>query len=529
MFTQFDFRGGLNLFDEDISLAENEYATAFNIRNRTTALAPIKLPLEDTSAPAGKKQGVFAFDQYMLLFCAGRAYYKNVITDSNWTQIESLALSPIVDFIYVCVVPASTLNYSRKLENAEQISGTSTSPGVAVENLRIDGTLAGLVVQDGLNQPWLIKSDATAVVLQTYNQWTLATRQYVPIMKQMCFINGILFGIAPDGVTILRSVSGRPLDFVVNVKVNGDKGGDAYTTSYRAGYDTVNCISPLSSGELLVATDKTCYVIEFNYDSRIFGEPTFLNRKPFSAGVVNQFSFIDLRNDYCFVDFDGIRSFNAVAQNNNEGRNSIFSARIFNALSSKQTVTAAVVFNDYSFFAVDTIYGNAMAVFDNIRQQWVCFDDYDMDEQFKMFAVANKATTPYLFAITENKLYKLFAGTEYATATVKIKALISGEPKAQLKLNNVYAVFSDGSQSGTATITEFSNGQQNKSVTEALVAKPVQQLTFGYSALGSRCFKSQLQVSWNNGAKLSMVAAEGAGIMSKASVQQITKQFNENT
>ena len=527
-FIQADFRGGLNLFDQDIAINDNEYAYALNVRNRTTALEPIKLPAEDTTAPPGKKQGAYAFDNYLLLFCAGRCYYKNIVTDTAWTQIESLSLDPDVDYIYTCPVPASTFNYSRRLAAVEQISGTATDPGINIGNIIVNGTQAGLVVQDGKNQGWLIKPDATAVRLKNYIEWSVEDREYVPVMKQMCFVNGILFGVAPDGKTILRSVSGRPLDFVINVKPTGDKGGDAYTTSYRVGYDTVRYIGVLSSGELLVATDKVCYPIDLNYERTIFAEPTFRNTKQFSAGIVNQFSIVDILGDYGFIDFDGVRSFNAVNQLNNEGRNSVFSARIQGALNAKQTTTAAVVFDNYSLFALDTVYGNALGIFDNIRQQWVGFDDYDLDEQFKMFAVANQGTEPFLYGITDTKLYKLFAGTEYATADVKLKALISGDPEVQIKLKNVYAVFIGSTVAGTASVQEVCNGQANNTVTETLSVKEVQNIKFNFTTLGSNCFKSQARIRWDNDAKLLMVGANIAGMTRQTPLQQTIKRFNES-
>jgi hypothetical protein len=485
------------------------------------------VPLEDTTAPVGKKQGSYSFDQYSVLFCAGRAYYKNVITDSAWTQIADLALDTSVDYIYTCVVPASTFNYARKLEDNNQVAGTATTPGITTQNIIINGTASGLVVQDGINQGWLILPNGTARRLQTYEQWTLANREYVPIMKQMVFINGILFGMAPDGATILRSVSGRPLDFVINVTIKGDKGGDAFTTSYRASYNRVNFLGALNSGELFVATDTTCYPIEFNYDARIFAEPTFYNRKPFSAGIVNQFSFVDIRGDYGFIDYDGIRSFNAVAQLTNEGRNSVFSAGIQSALATKQTVTAATMFNNFGFFAVDTQFGNTLAVYDSIRQQWVCFDDYDMEEQFKMFSIANQSNAPFVYAITNTKLYKLFSGTETAVASTTLRATTASDLSAGIRLDNVYTVFTEASFAGDVDVLEIANGVQGKTVTHELDRKQVQHKRFNFKTLSGTVFKSQQRITWTNDAKLVAAGIGITGMTTATPQQQIVKQFNE--
>lgn len=528
-YIQADFRGGTNLFDEDIALGDNEYSYLFNLRNRTTALKPIKLPLEDTTAPTGKKQGIYAFDNYLLLFCAGRAYFKNVVTDSAWTQIENLSLDTSVDYIYTEAVPASTINFSRELIDPKQISGTSTNPVVNLTGIVINGSVSGLIVQDGISQPWIILPDASARKLQTYEEWTMANREYVPIMKQMCFHNGILFGIDPNGTSILRSVSGRPLDFVVNVKQNGDKGGKADTVSHSVGFDPITFLGALNSGELIVATAKTCHPLELNYERTIFAEPTFRNPKPFSAGVVNQFSFVDIGGDYGFIDFDGMRSFNAVNQLTNEGRSSVFSARIQAALAQKQTnLLAATSFDNFSFFALDTLFGNAIGVYDNIRQQWVGFDDYNLDEQFKMFAVANQGTQPFLYGITENKIYKLFAGTNYATSEVRLKALIANDPKNQIRLQEIYAVFTENTIAGQASITEIANGTVGATVTNSLEVKPTQNQLFPFKSISPQCFKTQAKISWNTDGKLLIVSVGVMGQTQKVPVQQSGKIFNES-
>src|SRR6266496_3876628 len=309
---QNDFSGGLNLFTHDAALNPNEYGLAFNVLNRTTALEAIKDDLEDIHAPIGKKQGLFAFDKYLVLFNAGLCYYRNV-DDEAWTQINDIYVDSSVDYIFAQAVPASTFNFKRVLSIPDQIDGTSTNTNVTVQPIEINTLNAGLVVQDGVNQPWFITPYAVASRLNRYSQWTLENRSYVPIMRQMAYINGILFGISPDKKKLYRSVSGRPLDFVVNIDINGNKGGDADTVSYAVSYDDINCIRPLNSGELLVATGRTCFPIELNYNKTIFQEPTFLNQKPISAGVVNQESFIDILGDYAFIDFDGLRSFNALS------------------------------------------------------------------------------------------------------------------------------------------------------------------------------------------------------------------------
>jgi hypothetical protein len=509
-YIQSNFQGGMNLFDQDISLGPNEYGLAFNIRNRKTSLESVKAALEDTTITAGKKQGIYAFDTYLLAFVAGRAYYRNVVTDSVWIQIENFHLDPDVDYIYCEVVPASKMNYERKLAETSQIEGSSSNNPINKTSLIINGTPAGLVVQDGKNQPWLISSAAIATRLKNYDEWTLADREYVPKMKQMKYINGILFGVAPDGKTIYRSVSGRPLDFVVNIKQNGDKGGDAETTAYSVGSDAIALLSALDTGELLVGTSKNLFPIEFNYEKTIFAEPTFLNRRSIPVGVVNQFSFISyIRDDdipdYFFIDTDGMRYLRAT-KDRNEGRNSAFSLRIQSALSEKQTITAATVFNDFSYFSLSTIYGNLIAVYDNKREQWVCFDQIGDVNAVKMFAVADQSNSPTLYAITDAKLYKLQKSDDYLEASVRTKAMTNG--RSNLRLEDVTTVFS-GSTIATdkAYITEVVDGVDRAELSKTLTSDLIDNFYFNFQNQSKQGWKVGLKIRWSEGSELLLIGA----------------------
>ena len=506
-YIQNDFRGGMNLFEEDYALAANEYGLAYNVRCRTSALSTISAPVEDTSAPKGLKQGIYAFDNYIVLFNAGAAYYKNIVTDSAWVQISGFALSTTAETVYTAAVPTSKNNYARKLNSADRADGSSVETNVSIDPSRlITENPAGLVCQDGTSQPFLITADGNARQLYRYDEWKLTAREYVPVMKQMWYINGILFGAL--GKTIYRSVSGRPLDFVVNIDSQGNKGGDASTTSYNVSYNDITCLSGLNSGELLVGTSKSIHPIEFNYERTIFAEPTFLNRRELAVGVVNQFSFIDILGDYCFVDIDGIRSFNAVATLQNEGRNSVFSARIAKAfLNVKQTSSATIVFDNYSLYAVKTVYGNNLiAVYDNTRQIWVGFDNLGLGNPIKQFAIAKQSTQPTLWAITADKVYKLYSSPDELEATVNLQALNSGKPSSTIKLEYVYPVFDGGTTEDEVTITETVDNLPKGSWTRPISAAEdgsVDAVTF--KVAGKQGWKISPKISWQNEAKLAMV------------------------
>jgi len=543
-FIQTDFSSGMNLFSHDTKLSDTEYGLSFNILNRDSALECIKEDEEDIAAPVGKKQGLFAFDKYLVLFNQGLCFYREV-DDTEWIQIDDIFVNPSVDYIFAQAVPASTFNFVRVLDIPDRIDGTSASTNVTTKNTLITTTNEGLVVQDGLSQGWFISPLAEATRLKKYLEWTQDDRTYVPIMRQMAYMNGILFGIAPDKRRILRSVSGRPLDFVVNVDVHGNKGGDANTTDYAVGYDAINCLRPLNSGELMVGTSRNLFPIEFNFDKVIFQEPTFLNRKPIYAGVINQESFIDILGDYAFIDFDGLRSFNAVSMLTNEGRNSIFSILIAKAFAKikQTTLTASIVFDNYAIFSVLTNFGNVLALYDTLRQKWASF--VELENPIKQFAVADQSENPTLYAITESKVFKLFSSSTRRTGILRPKAFNISRADTELKLQNVRAVFDNPDVPATATATEVINNKEGESVVQELgkarqgiyypVMYPVtffdtrstDVVNFNFRQLGTTGWKVSPKLSWNNASKLLLLHTQVDEKNNTTSLDQQSSLYNK--
>ncbi len=540
---QDDYSGGMNLFSHSTKLAPNEYGLSFNILNRTSALEVVKDDVEDILAPIGFKQGIFAFDKYLVTFVAGLCYYRNV-DDTAWTKIDDLFVNPSVNLVFAQAVPASTFNFKRKLDETNKIDGTGANTNVTTEATLISTTNSGLVVQDGISQGWFISPTAVASRLNRFSDWTLDNRSYVPIMRQMAFMNGILLGIAPDKKRIFRSVSGRPLDFVVNVNKTGNRGGDATTTAYAVGYNDINCLKPLNSGELLVGTAKNLFPIEFNYDKTIFQEPTFLNRHPLSVGITNQESFIDILGDYAFIDFDGLRSFNAVSLLTNEGRNSVFSiliSKVFQDIKQVVTETACIVFNNFAYFSFKTIYGNVLAVYDTLRQKWSSF--IQVAEPIKQFAVADESENPTLYGITDTKVLKLFQSTSYREAKFRPRAISPQKASEEIKLQNVRAVFDESTSKDQVTVTEIINNKFRKSVNQTLASKapgiliPVtypisyygsgvlDDLNFNFQQLGKTGWKLETEIRWSNSAKLLLHQTQADEITNNTAIQQQASNY----
>ena len=166
-------------------------------------------------------QAIYAVGDFLIIAQRGAARYKHRLSDT-WTTLwdsttsngavihavdnPSLLLDTNVDYIYVQAVPGSTMNIHREATDAADSSGEVVLDYVKTGWVK---TVAGLVVQDGVNQPNLIifsSSDlgatATSRKCVAYADWDASTREYVPIGKQMMFFNGKLYVVSADGKAI---------------------------------------------------------------------------------------------------------------------------------------------------------------------------------------------------------------------------------------------------------------------------------------------------------------------------------------
>jgi hypothetical protein len=525
---QRSFAGGMNYYLEDTQLQENEYHLGFNLRVRLGSAKCAQGSAELTTAPSGKKQGIYGFDVYLIMFVDGLAYYK-IEGSSTWNLIADFVLSATVDRIYAQLVPVSNRNLERRLAQPLDASGTALDNKLNINGaISISGTIAGLVCQDGINQPWIIKADATARRISTYANWSLISREYVPIGTLMAYLNGILFVLAPNGVDIYRSVSGRPLDFVVNITTAGLKGGDASTVAYNVGYDAVTCLMSLNSGELLVGTAKNCFPVTLNYNDLIFGEPTFSNVSAFAVGVINQFSVAELLGDYAFISFNGMRSFNAIRQIKSEGKNSIFSLNVsslFENIVQNLVETSSFVFDNYAFFSVNTVFGSAILVYDTLSNTWVSVDFVD-GLPIKQFASTTTMTEIKLYGIgSDDKVYELYSmDVGQLTATIFSRAITAESPNSELQTKAFRAVFVDNDTDGVSVIcTEYANQQRGESITETLNnqqggitypvtypalfdnAHAVDFIRFDYGGLGNVGWKVACTLTWTSAARLNQI------------------------
>jgi len=442
-FNQISFAGGMNLLADDTRLAANQYRLGLNLRNRYDVLDPIPESLLDHTLPAGIIQELLTFGNYEIAFVSGNCYYK-LVTDLAWAQVTGFSMSTTASRYWTVAVPVSTTLYGR-VAAATTIAAVATT-ATAQSNVPIfqinsvassaAGNLPGLLVQDNVNQPMFVYIDTNGLVqartTKTYAQWlavydgttgTLTTdeREYVPVGNAMAWVDGVLYVASQDKNIIYRSVSGRPLDFMVNVTQAGLAGGDATTTAYSVGVGNISVLRGMADGSLFVSASNANFIVAKNMTEnspKIFGEYTFTRRFLFEATCLNDRCIIDSLGDTRFIDLTGVRSFNAIQQLQNEGRNAPFTATIQSMLKGiVQDVAAAVLYDNFELYALNTTIGPAIAVFDTIVNCWSSFDTTQTGGQkIKAFAKIELSSRA-LFAITEdNKLYQLYSASTFAPA-----------------------------------------------------------------------------------------------------------------
>jgi hypothetical protein len=556
-YSQQSFVGGMNMSVDDTRLGEDEYKFAKNIRNRFGTLEGIK-NVNDISSDIGAFtsnppiQAIYSIGEFVFLFFDGGCKYRRPLNpDSTWVVLYGGGTMDRSAEIFVQAVPASTQNFLRK---ETQVAGASLELDMETS---VQKTVAAIIVQDGINQPKIIEISGGAATdrsAKTYTEWsdgTYTSREYIPIGKQMAFFNNKLFIVSPDGTEIYHSVSGRPMDFVVPIttagnKINADETiGGAPATSYTVGYNTITALSVLNNEALFVSTAGGSYAVSLDYTMTVFAEPMFQKQYLFTANSINQHSFVDLLGDFAFIDPEGLRSFNAVMQSKNEGRNSIFSlkvARLFKGVVQESKKCAAIVFDDYALFACNTIFGHGILVFDTLTKQFVSFDQLTDDSNANIGPVINFAKIETnnkreLFAITHGtttssgepsyKCVKLYEGTNFATAYVETKAFCTNDTRVEQKPQELRLLFSKVQSASSVTATQRVNdettpdtsaGSQAKTlaaqatpitfpVTLATVwsgPKQIQNLLYNFQG-GQQGWKVSYALKWTNGINLSNI------------------------
>lgn len=546
--SQTAFTGGLDFLSSDVQIANTAYQWLVNARQRFGYIQANKASINKSAfLPAGNLQGLVAVGNTLVLFVNGNAYYQ-FDGQTFWAQVAGFKLDATVSQYYSVFIPDSTFNFSRALNPTKNIADLI----IKNANVSINGTPEGLLVQDGINQPMIITFDPatnipSARATQTFAQWVNdgVHQEYVPIGTIMVYIAPKLLIVSPDFKVVYHSISGRPLDFMINVDTKGNKlanesAGGAFTVSFAFDFDEITCLAGANvPSSFFIASRTTSRIISYDFTNTVFGEPNYIvSVGPLAIGAVNRFSFLDILGDYSIVDAEGIKSFNAVQQYKMQGKNSIFSLKLQKLLQTdpnnviQQQTPNCIMFNDCAIYSVKTVFGNILVVFDTILNQWVSLD-INPCSKVKQFALINvNGIDKKLYAITYfNELFQLYADTSDECATLLTRAFTYVPSIAAAYQGTNVAVsfkqateylkilFDGGSYKTTVNVAEYVDGAFSQELAKDLqprlagVSPPIQPpvipgsqetmvpLTFTLTE-GKSGNKIAYSISWQSDARL---------------------------
>lgn len=434
-FSQGDFGGGLDLNLDSTKVQRNASMFISHGRVRRNSIEPVKKH-KKLAGKGTHLQGLFSAGSWLVLFSDGIAYYWDISSDAGFQVVPYwTAMDTEVDFIEACVIPSSTSKL--RFANADPTNGS------LVYDSSIPGNAAALFVTDGVNQSRIIDpASGTWRVTQNYTAWTLSSLEYVPIGVNPVISGGKFYLLSPDRKLIYHSVSGRYLDFVVNRNSGGDKGGDASTVAKALDFNKITAMFPSASGGLIVTTLYNTYAITPDWSATIFGEPRLPDETLFPVGALNNRSFVDILGDTAFINQEGIQSFNQTQQTKISSNNFPQGAPIAKALIQPQERSCVGNWQNYAFFALDTIYGPCTVVFDQLTKTYCSFD-FDFGD-VKQFALVRTEGQQRLFFITwNNELYEAFAGDEYSTCRIYLGEFTPEDGSRMFTVQEAYAGFNN--------------------------------------------------------------------------------------
>lgn len=487
-----DFSGGLRYALGDSSrLGPSEYTFLSNGRNSANVISPVRKAL-DTNLPVGTLQGLYGFGDFALAFVNGIAWYRRVSSDT-WAQVPGVVLSDEVETIWAAAVPASTINRERRL-----ITSDNEEFGVKFSAL-VPGTPAGIVVSDGIGQPWIIFSDGYARLTARYSEWAYdGNREYVPAgITHLLWANGKLYGVKLGAV--ISSVTGRPLDFVIAIREDGNKeededSGGAMVTAHNADYAPVTCLhqTGFSDGSFLLGTTSGAYLLTPDYNFTLFGEHTWSQRLISEVGIPSPFSGVAIQQDYAFTDYNGPKTVYEVAElgrGQKEGNKDVgFTSAITELFAQvTQDVAASINFEGYTYFLCKTSAGYAIVVWNPISKMWVSIDQYTGVQNPKYLAVIRNGNNTSLYLGTRDAVFELFAGSGFETCVFSPGDVILEQENPNdsfgkdLRVRDTHLYFNAAYESGSVYVTPYSSQQGGASVELAVAQNATRTADLPYA------------------------------------------------
>ncbi len=564
-FNTFNLLGGMLPVVPDASkIPDGSYKIGRNIRVRDNVVRPVLPPLNISSGlPHGRIQGGDVMGEWMIVFIGGTPYARNIFYPSSvWQPLNGYSLDGSVDVIYTKIVPLAFNTFKRNINGNTDGAIPQVANGFYSDQ---GGGLPCLVAQDGINQPLLIHPDAsggsfTCRAARKYSEWTPDNPEYVPIGKMMEYDGKRLhivikgrFAYEQDRM-VARSVGNRPLDFMIVLDSDGNKlvdesQGDARIMSYGVDFDKITALRVFNNNQpaIMVCTNKQIWQAVPDFTDTNFGEPTYNPVFLSGTGVVSHQGFAETTINVnsastAFVSQSGIRAINTASQNRFEGRNYPLSRSISKLFEGVTQLTgAAVGFNDYSYFAVETIYGFGIVVYDTTLSQWVSVDSY-ISQAILLFVVARIPGAQKLIALTSSSVWEMESDNiippspgiylgDYAQPPVE--SIRVEQITTQIRYN-----FIDSTALGTLRATVYCDGRLDKTGTsniplakEELVSQPfpfTDQLdaTGTISIQGLRQgFRAGFWLEWNTRAALSYFSIDTIPSNTVTNISQKIAQF----
>lgn len=433
-------------------LGAGTYPLLLNGRVRGNVVSTVKRSVLK-ELPPGIVQGIYSLDNFLVMFIAGRVWYQNVADSWGPKPILGFRLSPTVGQIHMVSVPSSTLNFKRKLVSADIADIERTTTPVAT-------SIRGGLAMDGINQDIVIYPTADGLAVrqtQTFAEWHLDpanpdAQEYVPVGLYPLWTGYKVRKVAKDSsgayTRILESVSGRPLDWVIEITASGEKVAPD-RTAHAVAYEPVTAMYASASQEtaFIVGTNLRTFGVFEDRDTLIFGEP-FLRTIPlFAAGAVSHWASIDVGGELTFVGRNSILGVTATTQeaanvaNRSVSRNRVFSAPI-SLLLDTTTEAAVARFDDYALYAMNTVLGPAVVVYDINLSAFVSIDQWKGVGRIRQFALTSSNGNEQLWCYTDDsQVFEVFAAEETETARLYLGDVSSQNAFLNHSITSVAARF----------------------------------------------------------------------------------------
>lgn len=434
LFKQDNFSRGLDAEYSSIKPQDGAYPLLINGRTRSGVPTPVKQHRQIEGLPVGVIQDIAVVGDLLLAVVAGKVFYKNLATGESWNIVSATALvDTTVEEVYSRLLPVTSNFFNLRGE----VDWTNN-----VFNANIASQPQALYVSDGLNPAVLINASGFYTTAGSYATWSQNDPTYIPVGTIPCVSGQKFFLASQDKKAIYQSVSGRCTDFMVNRDSNGDKGGPANTMQIAVDFNDITALIPTQDSGLMACTLYATYFVFPDTNAKLFGEYRYRSEMAFPVGCVNHKSIVDLVGDTAFITQSGIQSFNVASQLKRESNNFPLGAKIQRYLANPQFDTAAVNFDDYALFSMNTTFGRAVVIYDTIREQFVSIDTgFGTVKKFAVYRAGGSVRL--FFSNTDDQLFEAYAAEEYAILRILLGDYSAQDASAMHAVDKLYASFTN--------------------------------------------------------------------------------------